>query len=50
MTVSPPARLDWLLVAGQDVLCGTATTRAFCHYATQYPFCMDNPYRYSKCQ
>jgi hypothetical protein len=21
-----------------------------CHYAAPYPFCMDNPYRYSKCQ
>ena len=29
---------------------GPASTRAFCHYAAPYPFCMENPYRYSKCQ
>ena len=29
---------------------GPASTRAFCHYAAPYPFCMENPYMYSKCQ
>jgi hypothetical protein len=27
-----------------------ASTRASCHYAAPYPFCMENPYMYSKCQ